>query len=152
MDKIYLNFFGESLSIPKPKNLQTLRQIISLKFYLNQKDAEEILLTYTKDNKKFIIYQDEEFNEFLKSKINKIDLDIDEKSQIYEENLKKIQDQKLIEQKSIQELRNKNKELEEMKKNKFVLEYEKLKNIKNKIEELKVLKKKIKKRIKKELN
>ena len=149
MDKIFLNFFGESISIPKPKNLQTLRQIITLKFYLNQKDAEEILLTYTKDNKKFIIHKDEEFKEFIKSKINKIDLDIDEKSQIYEENLKKIQDQKLIEQKSIQELRNKNKELEEMKKNKFVLEYEKLKNIKNKIEELKVLKKKIKKRIKK---
>ena len=87
MSKITLNFFGESISIPKPKDLQTLRQIISLKFYINSKDAEQILLTYTKNEKKFTIYSDDEFKEFLTSNVDSINLDVDEKSQIHYRNI-----------------------------------------------------------------
>ena len=149
MSKITLNFFGESISIPKPKDLQTLRQIISLKFYINSKDAEQILLTYTKNEKKFTIHSDDEFKEFLTSNVDSINLDVDEKSQIYEETLKKIQEQDLIDQKKLEELRNKNKKLEELKNNKFSSDIENLKSITNKISELLVKKKQLKKKIKK---
>ena len=147
MSKITLNFFGESISIPRPKDLQSLRHIISLKFYFNPKEAEAIILTYTKEGKKFIINTDEDLKEFLNSKINIINLDINEKSKIYEESLNKLQEENLVVQKNIQELINKNKELEELKKNKFTTDIENLKKINAKIVELSNLQKQLKKKI-----
>ena len=79
MSNITLNFFGDSITVPKPKNLQSLRKIISLKFYLKPKDAEEIILTYTKEGQIHTITTEEELQEFYKSKVNKIDFDISEK-------------------------------------------------------------------------
>ena len=54
MSKLTLNFFGDSVVVPKPKDLPSLRRIISLKFFLTEKDAEEILLNYTKKANKFL--------------------------------------------------------------------------------------------------
>ena len=53
MSKLTLNFFGESISVPKPKDLPSLRRLISVKFFLNESDAEEILYLTLKTTKKF---------------------------------------------------------------------------------------------------
>jgi ABC-type transport system involved in cytochrome bd biosynthesis fused ATPase/permease subunit len=65
MSNITLNFFGDSITVPKPKNLQSLRKIISLKFYLKPKDAEEIVLTYTNKGQIHTITTEEELQEVL---------------------------------------------------------------------------------------
>ena len=111
MSKLTLDFFGESILVPKPKDLASLRRIISLKFFLTEKDAEEVLLSYTKNSQKISITTEEDFEAFYKSNINKIDLDISEKSQIYEESFKKIQEESLMEQNRLQELIQKTKNL-----------------------------------------
>ena len=147
MSKLTLDFFGESILVPKPKDLASLRSIISLKFFLTEKDAEEVLLSYTKNSQKISITTEEDFEAFYKSNINKIDLDISEKSQIYEESFKKIQEESLMEQNRLQELIQKNKELEEQKQTKFQSDVENLKNINSKIVELTGLKNKLKKKI-----
>ena len=147
MSKLTLDFFGESILVPKPKDLASLRRIISLKFFLTEKDAEEVLLSYTKNSQKITITTEEDFEAFYKSNINKIDLDISEKSQIYEESFKKIQEESLMEQNRLQELIQKNKELEEQKQTKFQSDVENLKNINSKIVELTGLKNKLKKKI-----
>lgn len=147
MSNITLNFFGDSITVPKPKNLQSLRKIISLKFYLKPKDAEEIILTYTKEGQIHTITTEEELQEFYKSKVNKIDFDISEKSQIFEENLNKLQEETITNQKKLQELIGKNRELENLKKTKFISEIEEMKNINSKIVELTGIKNQIKKKI-----
>ena len=100
MSKLTLNFFGDSVVVPKPKDLPSLRRIISLKFFLTEKDAEEILLNYTKKGEQISITTEEDYEAFFKSKINKIDLDISEKSQIYEESFKKLQEESLKDKKN----------------------------------------------------
>ena len=150
MSKLTLNFFGDSISVPKPKDLQSLRRIISQKFFLTEKDAEEIILNYTQKGEQISINSEEDYEIFYKSKINKIDLDIGEKSQINEENFEKLKQESLIDQEKLQELINKNKELEELKKTKFESDVEKIKNINEEIEELIVLKNQLNKKINEE--
>ena len=147
MSKIILNFFGDSVSIPKPKDLPSLRRIISLKFFLSSKDAEEILLTYTNKGQKITITSEEDLKDFYNSKINKIDLDISEESQIFEESFNRIQQENLDNQKKLKELIDKNKKLEILKKEKFASEIESLQNINDKIVELTAKKKQLKKKI-----
>ena len=147
MNPLILNFFGDLISVPKPKDLLSLRRIISLKFFLTEKDTEEIFLNYTQKGEKISISSEEDYKAFYQSNINKIDLDISEESQIYEESSKKIQEESLIEQEKLKELINKNKELENIKKTQFESDKENLKNINNKIIELTELKNQLKKKI-----
>ena len=91
MSKFTLNFFGDTVTIPKPKDLPSLRRLISLKFFLSSQDAEEILLTYINKGRKITITTEEDLKSFISSKINKINLEISEKSQIFKENFNKIQ-------------------------------------------------------------
>ena len=147
MSKFTINVFGLSISVPKQRDLQSLRRIISLKFFLTQKDAEEILLNYTQKGEKISITSEEDYEIFYESKINKIDLDIGEKSQINEENFENLKEESLIDQKKLQELINKNKELKELKQTKFESDIEKIKNISEEIEELIELKNRLNKKI-----
>ena len=145
MSKLTLNFFGDSISISRPKDLVSLRKEISVKFFLRPKDAEEIILSYVNKGKKFFISNEKDFKEFLKSKINKIDFDISEKSRIFEENLLKIKEENEQDQQILDELINKNKELENLKKTKFAEDQERIKNINLKIIFFSAMKKNIQK-------
>ena len=147
MSKFTLNFFGDKVTIPKPKDLPSLRRLISLKFFLSSQDAEEILLTYINKGRKITITTEEDLKSFISSKINKINLEISEKSQIFKENFNKIQEENLLDQKRLLELIEKNKELRKLKKEKFSSDEICLENIKKKIEELTTQKKQIKKKI-----
>lgn len=145
MSKLTLNFFGDSIVIAKPKDLLTLRKEISVKFFLRPKDAEEVLLSYIFKGKKVSISNEKDYKEFLKSKVNKIDFDISESSRIFEENLMKIKEENEQDQKVLENLINKNKELENLKKTKYAEDMERLKNINLKIIFFSAMKKNIQK-------
>ena len=129
MSKLTLNFFGDSIIISKPKDLSTLKKQISIKFLFKPNEVEGLILTYINKGKKNVISSEKDFKEFLYSKVDKIDFDISEKSEIFEENFNKIKDEYTLTQKNLQELLNKNKELENLKKTKFTEDIERIKNI-----------------------
>ena len=136
MTNITLNFFGETLSISKPKSLFGLRSEISKLFCFSSEDASEILLTYIEKGEKKIISNDEDLKTFLKSNITLIDLDISQSSKIYKDNLSQLQEEKLKDQKTLEELTKKKEELTKIKETKFIQEKKELKEIENKMREL----------------
>ena len=79
MNKLSLNFFGEKVDIKIPETLANLRQQISEKFLFSPSEAAEILITYAQDLGKKIIETEKDFEDFVKKKILKIDLDVDPK-------------------------------------------------------------------------
>ena len=85
-NQITLNFFGETVSVPNPQSLSTLRNNIANLFYFSPEDAKEIILTYNENGDRIVIENDEDLKAFLNSKINTIDLDISQTSQIYQKN------------------------------------------------------------------
>ena len=147
MSKLTLNFFGDSIIISKPKDLSTLKKQISIKFLFKPNEVEGLILTYINKGKKNVISSEKDFKEFLYSKVDKIDFDISEKSEIFEENFNKIKDEYTLTQKNLQELLNKNKELENLKKTKFTEDIERIKNINLKIIFFNAMKRKIQKSI-----
>ena len=64
--KINLNLFGEIVNIEPPSNLIELREKISENFVLNKSDAEELILSYTKESKSINIEKEEDYKIFLK--------------------------------------------------------------------------------------
>ena len=102
MSKITLNFFGEIFSIEKPKDLSSLRNEISALLCLNPQDAAEIILTYKDNEVKKKISNDDDLNAFFNSKTMVIDLDISQSSQIYQQNLDKLQEEKQKDKKDLE--------------------------------------------------
>ena len=90
-NNLSLNFFGEKVDIKIPETLANLRQQISEKFLFSPSEAAEILITYGKDIGKKIIQTEKDFEDFIKKKIFKVDLDVDPKSQIFQKSLLKLQ-------------------------------------------------------------
>lgn len=136
MNNIILNFFGETISVSKPKSLFGLRSQISELFFFSPEDASEILLTYMENGEKKIISSDEDLKTFLKSGINLLDLDISQNSKIFKDNLSKLQREKALDQKTLEELLKKKEELVKIKETKFILEKKELKEIENQMREL----------------
>ena len=93
MKKISLNFFGEKAEINIPTNLESLRKAIQDQFLFSPSDAAEVMIGYMKDLKTKIIKTEEDFRNFIKEKINQINLDISEESRIYQENLKEVENE-----------------------------------------------------------
>ena len=115
MNKLSLNFFGEKVDIKIPDTLANLRQQISEKFLFSPSEAAEILITYAQDLGKKIIETEKDFEDFVKKKILKIDLDVDPKSQIFQNSLLKLQTESEENKKKLEETL---KQLEEIKKQK----------------------------------
>ncbi len=147
MSKINLNFFGEKLTIEKPKNISDLRAQISQLFCFSPQDAQEILLTYNDNGDKVIIGNDEDLKAFLNSKIDTIDLDISQNSKIYKDNLNQLQEETLRDQKVLEELINHGNELDKLKETKFASERKEIKELQAKINELSLKKCQIRKKI-----
>ena len=147
MSKITLNFFGETLSINKPKSLFALRSEISELFCFSPEDASEILLTYVENGNKKVISNDEDLKTFLESKTTLLDLDISQSSKIYKSNLNQLQEENLKDKKVLDELLKKREELAKIKETKFLPEKKELKEIQEKIVELLKKKSEIRKRI-----
>ena len=115
MNKLSLNFFGEKVDIKIPETLANLRQQISEKFLFSPSEAAEILITYAQDLGKKIIETEKDFEDFVKKKILKIDLDVDPKSQIFQNSLLKLQTESEENKNKLEETL---KQLEEIKKQK----------------------------------
>ena len=113
MNNLSLNFFGEKVNIKIPETLANLRQQISEKFLFSPSETAEILISYGKDLGKKIIQTEKDFEDFIKKKIFKIDLDVDPKSQIFQQSLLKLKEETEENKKKLEETL---KEIEEIKK------------------------------------
>ena len=118
MDKISLNFFGEQVEVKIPETLASLRKDISDKFLFSPSDTEELILSYAKDLGKKIIETENDFKEFIKNEVFKIDLDVDQNSQIFQKSLIKLQNETASDKKELETLISKCNELKEQKESK----------------------------------
>lgn len=110
MNNLSINFFGEIAEIPIPYDLSSLREKISEKFLFSKEDAEELIIKYNKNLKTKQIKTEKDFQKFIKDKIFQIELDIDQKSQIFQQNLIQIQ-KEIDDKKELVMLINRNEEL-----------------------------------------
>ena len=140
MPKLILIFFGEAFIIDKPKNLQSLRKQISKIFSLSPSYVEEILLTYREKAHKIIISNEQDLIEFLNSKNNIIELEINPNSQLYQKNLDKLKEEKNKDKTILEELFQKKEELQKLKETKFDKEKKEIKELEDKINELQKIK------------
>ena len=145
MNNLSLNFFGEQVEVKLPQTLANLRQSISEKFLFSPSDAAELVISYAKDLGKKFIETENDFKEFIKNKIFKVDLDVDQNSQIFKNSLIKLQNEKEENKKQLDDLLAKSKELKEQKK-------QKLSETKKKIDELSEMKKEVEKKKKETVN
>jgi hypothetical protein len=111
MKKVNLNFFGEKVEINMPTSLQSLKQSISDQFLFSPSDAAELIIGYMKNLGKKIIETEKDFQNFLKDKISQIDLDINENSRIYQENVIEIENENEKNKKELETLENNRKKL-----------------------------------------
>ena len=123
MESLTLDFFGEKVSISKPKDLSILRIMISEKFGFSDTDATEILIYFTKDNKKTYIINEEDYSNFKNLNLPILFLDIEKNSRLYMSSLEKIKEETT--KKSNEE---------------FKLYQDQLKSINNQIDELRTKK------------
>ena len=93
MEKINLNFFGEEVTIDTPKDLSSLREKISEKYSLSKSDVAEIILYYIKDSKKIYIINGDDYSKFKESKISSINLDVNQNSKLYLDNVSKVKNE-----------------------------------------------------------
>lgn len=118
MEDITLDFFGEKITIIRPKDLSFLRILISEKYLLSDVDAAEILIYYIKDNKKHFIINEEDYLNFINLKISTIYLDIDPKSELYLNNKKQLEKENSIKSKEnndeLEQLIQSKKEIEKL--------------------------------------
>ena len=136
MNNLILNFFGEEVTVETPKTLDNLRNQISEKFCFSPSDAAEMLVSYINEFKKTLIKTEEDFIDFIKKKIYKVDLDISPDSQLYKKSVLKIQEETEKTQKELDEM-IKLKEALVKKKKEFTDERKKqIKNLKEQIHEL----------------
>ena len=111
MKKISLNFFGEKVEINMPTNLESLKKAISEQFLFSPSDAAELIIGYAKDLGKKIIETEQDFQNFIKEKVFQIDLDINENSRIYKENVIEIENENEKNKKELENLMNNRKKL-----------------------------------------
>ena len=147
MNKITLNFFGEIVSVEKPANLSALRNEISNLFCFTPQDASEIVLTYNVNGEQAIISNENDFKTFLDSKVDLIELNISQQSQIYKENLNQLQEENSKDKALLEELLKKKEEFKNMRETKFASEKKEIQDIKAKIMELRKRKMELKNKI-----
>ena len=91
MKNISLNFYGEEVVIECPKDYVSLKKQIAKQFELSLSDTLEMDISYTKNDQKKLIKSEVDFKTFLHSRVQKINLDINESSQIYQKSLLDLQ-------------------------------------------------------------
>ena len=133
-----LYFFSEETYIDIPKTFQSLRQIISTNFFINEKDIKKINICYNNlDSKLLSINNESDYKSFLKKNINNIYLDAGQNNEIYEEYL--LQKEKNKESEDIKRLDiliKKDEEYKKLYETKFQNEENELKKINKLIENL----------------
>ena len=151
MDKLNLYFFSEEAFIDSPKTFQSLMQLISSTFFINENDFKKINICYNNIDSKLLSINDEnDYKSFLKKNINNIYLDAGQNYEIYEEYLS--QKEKINENEDIKRLNlliKKDEEYKKLYETKFLKEQNELDEINRLIESLNSRKIEIIKHIKK---
>ena len=143
MNKLILNFFGEEVTVDTPKSLNSLKKEISDKFFFSPSDAEEVLVSYINELKKSFIKTEQDFIDFIKKKIYKVDLDISPDSQLYKRSVLQIKEETEKDKKELDELIKKKEELKNKKKELKDQRQKEIKEIGEKIKELAKKKRKL---------
>ena len=142
MDKLNLYFFSEEAFIDSPKTFQSLMQIISTTFFINENDFKKINICYNNIDSKLLSINDEnDYKSFLKKNINNIYLDAGQNYEIYEEYLS--QKEKINENEDIKRLNlliKKDEEYKKLYETKFIKEQNELNEINQLIESLNLAK------------
>ena len=115
MIKTTLNFFGEEVKVETPKDIPSLRSIISQKYLLSPSDADEIILYYIKDSKKTYIINGNDFSNFKEAKVSTIFLDINQNSKLYLDSASEIDKENQKNQKELDEINKKFKDFSKRK-------------------------------------
>ena len=98
-----------------PTDLASLRQQISDKFMFSPSDAAEIVVSYVKDLGKKIIQTEQDFVNFISDKINKVDLDISQDSNLYLRNLNTLKKESEDSKKELEDALKKKEEIKKRK-------------------------------------
>ena len=142
MDKLNLYFFSEEALIDSPKTFQSLMQLISSTFFINENDFKKINICYNNIDSKLLSINDEnDYKSFLKKNINNIYLDAGQNYEIYEEYLS--QKEKINENEDIKRLNlliKKDEEYKKLYETKFIKEQNELNEINQLIESLNLAK------------
>ena len=91
MEKLSINFLGEKIKVDFPNDLSDLYQKIMNNFFLSEKDVKELLITYTQDPGEMLIEKVEDFKLFIEAKVDIIDIDINQSSELYKNSFIKVQ-------------------------------------------------------------
>ena len=136
--ELSLNFLGEIVKIEFPKNLFELRQKISEKYVFKKSDVDELILSYSKESKNINIESEDDYKNFLDTKINHIQIDIGQNnsSHIYKDNLSKLKEEKTNEEKKLNELLKQNEEYKKLLSTKFISQKQEIIDISKQIQEL----------------
>ena len=142
MDRLILYFFSEEANIVIPKTFQSLQEIISSNFFINENNLKKINICYNNIDSKLLSINDEnDYKSFLKKNINNIYLDAGQNYEIYEEYLS--QKEKKGESEEIKRLNiliKKDEEYKKLYETKFIKEQNELNEINQLIESLNLAK------------
>ena len=134
--KLSLNLLGETVNIDHPSDLTELKEKISEKFVLKKSDTDELILSYTKDSKNINIQSEDDYKAFLESKINQIKIEISQNSNLYQENITKLREEKINDEKKLNELLKQNDEYKKLLSTKFITQKQEIIEISKQIQEL----------------
>ena len=151
MDRLILYFFSEEANIVIPKTFQSLQEIITSNFFINENNLKKINICYNNiDSKLLSINNESDYKSFLKKGIKNIYLDAGQNNEIYEEYLSQKEKKGESEEiKRLNILMKKDEEYNKLIETKFKKEEKELKEINKLIENLNAIKAEIIKHINK---
>ena len=151
MEKLSINFLGEKIKVDFPNDLSDLYQKIMNNFFLSEKDVKELLITYTQGFDKLFIENEDDFIRFIEAKANKIDIEINQESELYKNSKKKVQKENEDIKKKYDEILNKVNDIDKTKKEKKEKANNDIEIINKKIKDLEIKKKELIQKIDKEI-
>ena len=86
MKNLTLDFYGEKIKIPFPKDFPSLSNEIYQNLNLNISDVFSLYISYTKNKTKKSIKSEDDYKLFICSKVSVINLEIVESKELYQNN------------------------------------------------------------------
>ena len=151
MEKLLINFLGEEIKVDFPNDVSDLYKKIMNNLFLSEKDVKELLITYTQGFDKMFIENEDDFIRFIEAKANKIDIEINLRSELYKNSKKKVQKENEDIKKKYDEILNKVNDIDKTKKEKKEKANNDIEIINKKIKDLEIKKKELIQKIDKEI-
>ena len=136
MKNLSINFYGEETSINCPKDFASLKKEIAKTYELSLSDILEIDISYNKDEVKKIIKSEIDFKTFLHSRVFKLNLDINEKSKLFQKNLVDLQKKAKDDLAQLETLKKKKEENKKKQEKEYEESKKKVEDLNKQIKEL----------------